>query len=95
MILEHELTEDTVQAFMNAYPLMQSNGWQVDSLARLASDGPYQNVKGTDDSAPVVLENILGDFASTSASSTPTSAAPSSSYVSLILLYPSCWLTAQ
>ncbi|KAF9026290.1 glycoside hydrolase/deacetylase [Hymenopellis radicata] len=37
-ILEHELTEDTVQAFMNAFPAMKANGWETASIALLASD---------------------------------------------------------
>jgi len=36
IILEHELTNNTVGAFMNAYPAMKSNGWTLPSVARIA-----------------------------------------------------------
>ncbi len=48
IILEHELTDDTAQAFINNYYLMPSNNWRTVSAAKM--DGlnkPYQNAKGT------------------------------------------------
>lgn len=35
IVLEHELTGDTVQAFINAYPLIAQNGWKAISQAQL------------------------------------------------------------
>jgi chitin deacetylase len=37
IILEHELTTESVNAFMNAYPLMKSNKWNLPSVARIAT----------------------------------------------------------
>ncbi|THH19589.1 hypothetical protein EW146_g1613 [Bondarzewia mesenterica] len=47
IILEHELTNDTVQAYKDTYPPMQSNNWQTESIARIdGSNKPYQNADG-------------------------------------------------
>jgi chitin deacetylase len=37
IILEHELTTESVNAFMNAYPLMKSNKWKLPSVAQIAT----------------------------------------------------------
>ncbi|KAG7449211.1 chitin deacetylase [Guyanagaster necrorhizus] len=58
IILEHELTTDMVQAFINAYPFMKSNGWNTTSVARLVGDGrPYQN--SNNDDSTVTADGIL------------------------------------
>ncbi len=58
IILEHELTPDTVQAFINAYPSMKANGWNTTSVTRLVDDdGVYQN--SDDDDSPVSVDGIL------------------------------------
>ncbi|KAJ7588418.1 hypothetical protein C8J56DRAFT_941568 [Mycena floridula] len=46
MILEHELSEQSVDAFIAAYPQMKSNGWQTNSAARLLSSSAYRNAAG-------------------------------------------------
>jgi chitin deacetylase len=47
MILEHELSDLSVGAFMAAYPLMKSAGWNLQSAARLINtDGAYRNSLG-------------------------------------------------
>ncbi|KAF8914600.1 carbohydrate esterase family 4 protein [Mucidula mucida] len=74
VILEHELTEDTVQAFMNAYPVMKSNGWEIESLALIESDSAYQNSDGTGDDSTVQFGDILGDFSTSTSASSTTSA---------------------
>ncbi|KAK0468364.1 carbohydrate esterase family 4 protein [Desarmillaria tabescens] len=72
IILEHELTNDTVQAFINAYPTMKSNGWNTTSVSRLVdNDSPYQNSDGTDDDSTVSVDGIL--VASTSSSTSSSS----------------------
>ncbi|KAL0064023.1 hypothetical protein AAF712_009091 [Marasmius tenuissimus] len=38
IVLEHELTEQTVQAFTEAYPRIKNNGWRTESLLALLSD---------------------------------------------------------
>lgn len=48
MILEHELTDDTVSAFMQTYPFMVDHAWAITSVAQLdGQDKPYQNAEGS------------------------------------------------
>jgi chitin deacetylase len=48
IILEHELTNDTAQAFINNYNLISSNGWNAISAAEMdGQNRPYQNAVGT------------------------------------------------
>ncbi|KAK0190940.1 carbohydrate esterase family 4 protein [Armillaria mellea] len=78
IILEHELTTDTVQAFINAYPSMKANGWNTTSVTRLVDDdGVYQNSE--DDDSPVSIDGIL--VVSTTSSSSSISS-PSTSVIS-------------
>ena len=75
MILEHELSDQTVQAFMDNYPKIKSNGWQTASLARVVNGSdPYQNVHG-DQVAPASVYLINGTMAR------PTSSSASSRFV--------------
>jgi len=58
IILEHELSDESVQAFIDNYPLIGANGWNPVSVAQL--DGlkaPYQNAQGTTPTNAGVLEN--------------------------------------
>ena len=75
IILEHELSSQSVQAFIDAYPLMVSSGWNITSTAELAGNVAYQN---SDSSiSPVTPANgvIVGDINSSEApSATSTSA---------------------
>jgi hypothetical protein len=43
VILEHELSTGSVQAFIDAYPLMKSNGWQILTVADALGSSWYQN----------------------------------------------------
>ncbi|KAF7976266.1 hypothetical protein HWV62_7150 [Athelia sp. TMB] len=43
IILEHELSDQSVQAFIDNYPKMKGNGWTVISDARLSGHHVYQN----------------------------------------------------
>ncbi|KAJ6562550.1 hypothetical protein B0H19DRAFT_99534 [Mycena capillaripes] len=44
VILEHELSKESVASFVAAYPLMQSNNWNLVSLATLVgNNATYQN----------------------------------------------------
>lgn len=42
MVLEHEVDDDAVQAFINVYPSINENGWQVVSLARFNNPNSLQ-----------------------------------------------------
>ncbi|KAJ7221447.1 hypothetical protein GGX14DRAFT_558943 [Mycena pura] len=83
IILEHELSNQSVASFQAAYPMMLSTGWQVTSLAKLMGNGSsYQN-SASDEGAVVPVGNILNavnvtvPLASSSASAiiTPTTSA--------------------
>ncbi|KAG6332598.1 hypothetical protein ID866_6489 [Astraeus odoratus] len=43
IILEHELSEKSVQAFINAWDLMVSTGWNLTSVAQMDGTYAYQN----------------------------------------------------
>jgi peptidoglycan/xylan/chitin deacetylase (PgdA/CDA1 family) len=84
IILEHELSDVAVQAFIDAYPAMKSNGWKLVSVAQMGPTGSaYQNANGT---GPVTAKGILladngGSAASTSAAS-PAAASAGGSHSS-------------
>lgn len=46
IILEHELSSKSVQAFIDNYPKMKANNWTVVSDARLSGQNAYQNSAG-------------------------------------------------
>ena len=46
MILEHELSDQSVQAFIDAWPVIKSNGWNTMSMARVDGGSAYQNADG-------------------------------------------------
>lgn len=74
IILEHELTNDTVSAFITTYPYIAANNWKMDSVVML--DGlnqPYQNAQGTTGAVDSVSD-ILPDSATDSSDSSSTSA---------------------
>ncbi|KAI0068746.1 glycoside hydrolase/deacetylase [Artomyces pyxidatus] len=88
IILEHELSDQSVQAFMDNFPLIAANGWKPVSVVE--TDGqskPYQNAVGSTgavtsanilvgaSSAPP-LANTTSSTASSTASSAPVSSTP-------------------
>ncbi|KAF7332210.1 Chitin deacetylase [Mycena kentingensis (nom. inval.)] len=79
IILEHELSEESVSAFVSAYPVMKANSWKVESLAQIigGSSSPYQNAVGS--SGEVTKADILVNNAavSNSASGSKTASATS------------------
>ncbi|KAF9462650.1 hypothetical protein BDZ94DRAFT_1309542 [Collybia nuda] len=90
IVLEHESSDQSVQAFMDAYPLIKSNGWNAMSVAQLAGNGTtYRNAK--DSMSSVTPAGILVDddivpsgtpsSSSSSSSLVPSSAPPSRSTV--------------
>lgn len=76
--LEHELNDNTVQVFMDSYPLMQSNGWKVQTVPDAYGMEWYQNAQGND--GAVVSAMSVGEAQTalyTNASwANPTSAVP-------------------
>ncbi|KAJ7765246.1 carbohydrate esterase family 4 protein [Mycena metata] len=59
IILEHELTTQSVASFIAAYPIMQQNKWNIQSLAQLMSNGSSYFNSATS-SSPVVAADVLG-----------------------------------
>ena len=59
IVLEHELSDGAVQAFMAAYPLMKQYNWVLKSVALLAGLSPYQNV-ADDTSQPTLVPLTAG-----------------------------------
>ncbi|KAJ7589699.1 glycoside hydrolase/deacetylase [Mycena floridula] len=65
MILEHELSDQSVDAFIAAYPQMKSQGWNTESAARLLSSSAYRNADGPSGSVtPAGLLDFKGAAAS-------------------------------
>ncbi|TBU32745.1 hypothetical protein BD311DRAFT_713628 [Dichomitus squalens] len=71
IILEHELSNETVGAFIQAFPLIAQNGWKFESIAEINNTGVYQN--SPDDNGAVV-PGTVGVPASAPASTTSSSA---------------------
>jgi chitin deacetylase len=67
IILEHELSTQSVNAFIAAYPVMKANGWNITSAAQLAGNLPYLNSAGS--TSPVTPANgvLVGDINSSQA----------------------------
>lgn len=87
VILEHELTEASVQAFMTAFPLFKQYNWNLESVATMNGQSAYQNADG-DTGAPVLVPLTAGGLdsagliaatATTSTSSTSTPPSPTNS----------------
>lgn len=78
IILEHELSNQSVASFVAAYPVMQQNNWNIVSLAQLlGNNASYQNADNS--TAPVNAVNIIDakSGAPPSASASSTSATSS------------------
>ncbi|KAH8105816.1 chitin deacetylase [Cristinia sonorae] len=80
MVLEHELYNQTVQAFIDAYPLIKSNGWKTISVAQINGDS-YQNSHDSD-SAVQRVDGIFVNAPLPSSSSSSSSKSLSSSTTS-------------
>ncbi|OCH94080.1 carbohydrate esterase family 4 protein [Obba rivulosa] len=74
IILEHELSDMSVQAFIDAYPLIGQHGWKFVSVAEVSGDGAYQNVD-SDGSVNEVPSPVLGESASDEDASSASSSA--------------------
>ena len=82
VVLEHELSVQTVQVFMDMYPKIKAAGWQTMSLARINGSAVYQNAE--DSTGPVtfvadITEADGQEPASSSSSATPSPSSSSSS----------------
>ncbi|KAI0322461.1 hypothetical protein OF83DRAFT_1167517 [Amylostereum chailletii] len=79
IVLEHELSNGSVNAFKAAYPVIKANNWTVNSVAQLQGLGSYQNAQ--DSSSPVLTVSAItagGNGATELASATAALASASS-----------------
>lgn len=58
IILEHELSNTTVAAFLSAFPLVKQYGWNTVSVTRLV-DGPSAFWNAPSSSGPVSQADFL------------------------------------
>jgi len=76
LILEHELTPESSQSFIDAYPLMSSSGWNITSATQMEGKGVYFNSK--DSNSPVQKVNGVLGAADVNLPSSSSSMLPSS-----------------
>lgn len=78
IILEHEISDQSVQAFIDGYPIAKANGWNTMSLAALVGGGNvYQNAANS--SSPVSPAAIVAGQNPPSPSSSSSQPPPPSS----------------
>ncbi|KII95210.1 carbohydrate esterase family 4 protein [Plicaturopsis crispa FD-325 SS-3] len=80
IILEHELSDESVQAFIDAYPVMKQHGWNTVSTAQLQGPGAWLNAAA--DTGAVTPAGVVsggnGTTIALPASSTSSSSSSSS-----------------
>eukprot|EP00753_Platysulcus_tardus_P020925 PLAT8471.1.p1 GENE.PLAT8471.1~~PLAT8471.1.p1 ORF type:complete len:451 (+),score=-11.89 PLAT8471.1:43-1353(+) len=81
IILEHELSAESVQAYMDAYPVMMQNGWQLKSVAEFGDDdamrdGDLLDLFDTTSSAAPSSTSASSTSASATHSGTTSSSGP-------------------
>ncbi|KAI0081799.1 glycoside hydrolase/deacetylase [Panus rudis PR-1116 ss-1] len=81
IMLEHELSDQSVQAFIDGYPVMKSNGWKTVSVAQLDGQSAYQNSpSNTGDVTPMnIILSLHNGTVDSSSDAAPSSTASSSS----------------
>ncbi|KAH9002195.1 carbohydrate esterase family 4 protein [Lactarius hatsudake] len=95
IILEHELSDGSVQAFIDNYPLIGANSWRPVSVVQLDGlNAPYQNAQGTngtvtasdivDDTSPSPPASIVPGTTPTRTTSLSTTTSSSSSATSTV-----------
>ena len=75
ILLEHELTVQSAQAFIDNYPLIDKNGWNIVSAAQM-NGTPYdeaQDAAGPVTSAGILQDDVTSTLPSSSASQSTTS----------------------
>ncbi|KAI0053655.1 carbohydrate esterase family 4 protein [Auriscalpium vulgare] len=83
IVLEHELSTGSVQAFIDAFPLMQQNNWTLRSVAALdGASASYQNAQDSPSQPnllPLTAGGLDASLALTSSAPAATSASASAS----------------
>ena len=79
IILEHEITDLTVTAFINSFPLIATNGWTFSSLAKVVnSDGhSYQNALDSSSNDVKPAGVLVAPSSSVISTSTPSTSSAS------------------
>lgn len=77
MILEHELSDESVQAFLDAWPVIKSNGWNTMSMARVDGGSAYQNADNN--KGDVDVQDIIDPKVGAAKPTDPDANAPGSS----------------
>ncbi|KZT24481.1 carbohydrate esterase family 4 protein [Neolentinus lepideus HHB14362 ss-1] len=75
IILEHELSAESVQAYMDAYPVMIQNGWKLQSVSEIQDGQPFRSDGGILD----VNDSVGATSSTTSSSATSSSSSTSAS----------------
>lgn len=88
IILEHELSDQSVAAFINAYPQFRLNGWIPISQARLNGTSAYANTNGSSD-AVNSQDIVLGTAVSSGVMLTTLSSNPSTPPMSTTVKFAS------
>jgi len=82
IVLEHELSDQSVAAFVAAYPIIKANGWTMMSVSQIPDGSAYQNAAGSNSSTvtpdDIVFENSTSTIISTSATSNAPAASGTS-----------------
>lgn len=92
IILEHELSDITVNAFMNSFSMIKQNGWNFQSLAQAIGGGfSYLNAQNssTNDVTPEPIVSSVSLSSSSSSSTASPSATAGSSTTNLTNPTPS------
>lgn len=76
VILEHELSAGSVQAFITAFPLFKQYNWNLKSLATIEGLTPYQNAPD-DTSTPTLVPLTAGGNGGAGLIAAPTSSSTS------------------
>ncbi|KAI9000987.1 hypothetical protein BD414DRAFT_473280 [Trametes punicea] len=79
IILEHELTNNTVDAFIQAFPLIAQNGWKIVSVTELDGGSPYSNSPSSTGAVTPGEVAVLEASSSAAPAGTSSAAAPASS----------------
>lgn len=72
IILEHELSNMSVQAFIDAFPLIGQNGWNIVSVTELGGADPYQNANSSTSSVQPANGILAFDYSASANISSST-----------------------
>lgn len=77
IILEHELSNASVSAFINTFPAVKSNGWSIESVVQINGSSAYQNADGDSGSVTHVAGILAFDGSGNTNTNTTSPTTPS------------------